>query len=109
MIIINWINDAYNGKTLLWKAFVFGYLIPVIPLTVLTQISKELFLINRYDITAFVIAVFVVFFYFWITIVMWKNSINTKNTISKILSRFFSVITAFSSMSLALATIQILS
>ena len=92
MSVIKWINDAYAGKVVLWKAVVFGYLLPLIPTTIITGIGVEMLAKGRGGI-GYAIYVAVQLYYLWITIVLWKNSANTKKPIYKILVRVLSVIT----------------
>ena len=42
MKIFNWFAEAYAGKIALWKAFVFGYLLLLVPTTILTGIGVEM-------------------------------------------------------------------
>ena len=88
MKLVVWISDAYNGNVPLWKAFVFGYLIPLLPTTILAGISVELLAKGNTRVPYFLV-VFNILFYLWITIVMWRNSHNAKKYIYKILARIF--------------------
>lgn len=102
MKINKWFGDAYVGNIPLWQAVVFGLCIPLVPITILSGIGKELMVRNESTNIVYAIVVFVFLYYLWITIVLWKNSKNTNKNFYKFLGRSLSVLTG-------LVTISILS
>lgn len=92
MKIFNWFAEAYAGKIALWKAFVFGYLLPLVPTTILTGIGVEMLAKGNGGV-GYAIYVAVQLYYLWITIVLWRNSANASKPIYKLLARVISVIT----------------
>jgi hypothetical protein len=91
----NFINSAYKGDEKLWKVFVFGWVIPLIPITIATQILfKELPVKHPevdYSNLIYGSVVFLWCYYFWLGLSIWKCSKNSK-IVFKLLSRLFTII-----------------
>jgi hypothetical protein len=42
MKLFTFFNNAYAGEEKLWKVFVFGWLLPLLPLTIASKIAEEI-------------------------------------------------------------------
>lgn len=92
MKLLKFVTDAYEGKVALWKSFVFGYLVMLLPTTVMVGVAKEFFIQNINLGIAYFLTVFVQLYYIWITITLWKCAANADKKVYKVLARIYAVI-----------------
>lgn len=92
MKIIQFFDDATNGRLKPWQVVVFCYLPLLIPLTIAAQIGKELMAENEKSNTAFLLFAIIVLYQIWIGCAIWRCSKNSSQPIYKFISRFFSIL-----------------
>lgn len=87
---MNWIDLAYKGHMRLWKVFWFGYVAPLLPLSVAFQLYKET--ADRLPSWVGVVGFLVVFVYqVWLAIALWRCAPNVNRPGFRRLGRAFAV------------------
>ena len=90
----NWIALAYTGQVRLWKVFWFGYVVPLVPLTIARGIYKEV----ARDLPSwvgFVCVALVCLYQAWLVIALWRCAPNVKRPQIRRLARGFAVFLGF--------------
>ncbi len=86
----NWIERGYNGQVRLWKIFWFGYVAPLLPLSVVFQLYKETSdrLPSWVGLVGF-LAIFL--FQVWLVVALWRCAPNVNRPSFRRLGRAFAV------------------
>jgi intracellular septation protein A len=88
---INWFLRMYSGQSPLWKVFWFGWVTPLIPLTVAANIFKETVgHISSWIPFAFFLGIFL--YQAWLAVSLWRCAPNVTLRVCFWLARIFSVI-----------------
>lgn len=90
-----WITKAYSGKAKLWKVFWFGYVATLLPTTILTNIAKEISLINPSSFFVGIAFLAVLLLNVWLAVSMWRCSANSSHTAYELLGKIWSVAQGF--------------
>jgi hypothetical protein len=85
-----WITNAYSGEAKLWKVFWFGYVGTLLPVTILTNIAKEMAVKNPASVFAYTVFCACWVLYAWLAISLWKCSKNSSHKGLMLLGRFWS-------------------
>jgi hypothetical protein len=92
MLKNSWIANAYSGDAKLWKVFWFGYIGTLLPVTILSNIAKEIAKKNPASIFANEIYVVSWVLYAWLAISLWRCSKNSSHKGFILLGRFWAVV-----------------
>lgn len=87
-----WIANAYSGDARLWKVFWFGYVATLLPVTILSNIAKEIAVRNPASIFAFVVFLSVWLLYAWLAISLWRCAKNSDHKAFTLLGRIWAVV-----------------
>lgn len=79
MLRDSWIANAYSGDAKLWKVFWFGYIGTLLPVTILSNIAKEIVVKNPASVFAYIVFVVVWVLYVWLAISLWRCSKNSSH------------------------------
>ena len=98
---MNWIDRMYSGQSPLWKVFWFGYVTPLVPLTIAMGVFKEtVSRIPSWASFSFVMAIFL--YQAWLAVSMWRCAPNVKYRAFFWIGRVIAVITGMSLLAAAL-------
>lgn len=101
---MNWIDRTYVGREQLWKVFWFGFIAPLLPLTVAFGIFKETATrLPSWVSFAFFVTVFL--YQAWLTIATWRCAPNVKYRVFFYVGRLFAI---FQGLMLLAAALQFL-
>lgn len=103
---MNFFTSAYSGNVRLWKAFVFCYLVPLVPTTILLGIAGDLTRKGQSEVLSYSLVVLITLFYLFNAVVIWKNAKNTDLGFARILARIFSVLLGIVGGGLALGLVR---
>lgn len=92
MLKDTWISKAYSGEAKLWKVFWFGYAATLLPVTILSNIAKEMVVKTPASIFAFIVLLAVWLLYIWLGISMWRCSRNSSHRAYMLLGRLWSIV-----------------
>lgn len=87
-----WIANAYSGEAKLWKVFWFGYVATLLPVTILSNIAKEIAVKNPTSIFAFIVFLTIWLLYVWLAISLWRCAKNSGHKAFAVLGRVWSVV-----------------
>lgn len=97
----NWIGRAYTGQVRLWKVFWFGYVAPLLPLSVVFQLYKET--ADRLPSWVGLVGFLAVFLYqVWLAIALWRCAPNVNRPSLRRLARVFAVFMGLVTLAVAL-------
>lgn len=92
MLRNSWIANAYSGEAKLWKVFWFGYIGTLLPVTILTNIAKEIAVKNPASVFAYVVFVVGWVLYAWLAISLWRCSKNSSHKGFMLLGRIWTIV-----------------
>ena len=92
MKILDGVGNAYAGKAKLWRVFWLGYILLLIPVTIATNIAKEIWAQSPASFVPEAISLVVLFYYIWLSISLWRCAPNSTKRIYKILGRVWAVV-----------------
>ncbi len=95
MQILKFYANAARGDVKLWQAFVFCYILLMIPVTIAANIAKEISFNDGHSNVAFLIFSLGVLYYIWVGVVIWRCSKNASKPIFGILAKLFSILILF--------------
>ena len=100
-ISMNWIDRTYSGQSPLWKVFWFGYVAPLLPLTIAIGILKETAArIPSFASFAFFLVIFL--YQAWLAVSMWRCAPNVRYRAFFWLGRIVATITGLGLFAAAL-------
>ena len=92
-------SNAYNGNEKAWKVFVFGYVLFLVPFSILFDILER---IPTATTAIYFLVLARLIYSYWLVVSLWKCSVNTSSIFSNLLTKamvIFVVIDCFITMS----------
>lgn len=89
---LSWFGRAYDGQAKLWQVFWLGYVLPIFPVVIATNIAKELGAKSPSSWLPFIIFVVVWVYYVWIAISLWRCAPNSRGRVYLFLGRTWAVV-----------------
>ncbi len=90
---MDFINNAHSGNLSLSRVFWLGFIAPLVPFSVAGNLISEWVIINQ-NLNGLLIAwgVFLIWYYKWATISLWRCSVNANKKLFVVLGRLISII-----------------
>jgi hypothetical protein len=86
--ISNFYSDSYKGKAKAWKVFAYGYLLPLLPTSILVRIFSELDTLDA--LYWLMVASFV--YNIWLVVSLWRCSSNVSKPFLSYFSKALSIL-----------------